>query len=232
MPMTYKDGSPGLPPVQKNCAVCNGTFSVKAAKAERAKYCSKRCKESSHGPMHEIECALCRKPFMARIGQPWRKFCSHECKGIAKTNAALVSNKCPVCDKFYYRPSYKMGITCSHACAAKHQSVTARDNGRWSPTDDGYLSKNMGGRQVLQHRFVMAKHLGRPLFAEETVHHKNGIKTDNRIENLELWAKNHGAGQRVNDQIEWAQHLLERYGVPAGQPGMSEIALGALSVGG
>ena len=57
----------------------------------------------------------------------------------------------------------------------------------------------------------MAEHLGRPLRPNETVHHKKDPRSDNRIENLELWASRHPKGQRVEDLVEYAVEILTTY---------------------
>lgn len=75
----------------------------------------------------------------------------------------------------------------------------------------GYHYTKVKGKNTAMHRLVMEEHLERTLEQDETVHHINGVKIDNRIENLELWIKGHQPGQRVEDRILDAIYILERY---------------------
>jgi len=67
------------------------------------------------------------------------------------------------------------------------------------------------GNRTLEHVVIMSRRLGRPLRKGETIHHKNGVRNDNRDDNLELWPTSHPRGQRIEDKVKWATELLALY---------------------
>jgi hypothetical protein len=74
----------------------------------------------------------------------------------------------------------------------------------------GHPNANHIGK-IMEHRLVMSQMIGRPLEPNENVHHKNGNRSDNRPENLELWNTSQPAGQRPADKVEYAIMILGLY---------------------
>jgi hypothetical protein len=89
--------------------------------------------------------------------------------------------------------------------------ASARVEGNLKP--DGYRKvwDSTQKRVIPYHHKVMQEYLGRSIRPDESVHHRNGNRDDNRIENLELWTGHQPRGQRVIDQVQWAEEILLRY---------------------
>lgn len=134
-----------------------------------------------------------------------------------KERKERVNNRCPDCDKLISPYStyckvcsqrgsrnsawYKTGKTYGH-CGGNGYVILS---GYW----DHPNARKDG--TILEHVKVMSDTLGRPLVDKEEVHHKNGVRDDNRPENLELWSSSQPAGQRVEDKVAWAVEILSLY---------------------
>ena len=112
-----------------------------------------------------------------------------------------ISKTCPQCEKVF-SARVASQVCCSKSCA------TSRRNwkGGRSITDHGYVVVHTPDRgTVLEHRLVMERIVGRRLSFDETVHHRNQIKSDNRPENLELLDRAEHTRLHM-EEYPWSKH--------------------------
>lgn len=111
-------------------------------------------------------------------------------------------------------PKSVKAVRCRKCQSEEVSEQRARSPRRWKDERSGYvyIQAPPPTYKMFEHQYVMEQTLGRKLFPGENVHHKNGIRDDNRPENLELWLSSQPSGQRVADLVVWAREILSRYG--------------------
>ena len=179
-------------------------------------------------------CEQCGISFVSsrdREESPWKRFCSLKCRGLSARKREV--RNCLHCQSpFEIRSCHTedkrksrglAGNFCSKDCGYAYKNPSSE--GKTMLNKQGYILERRSNHPVVQqrlaknpkfknfyvsqHRLVMEAHLGRYLLPSENVHHKNGIRTDNRIENLELWSTTQPAGQRKEDLQNEIKRLRE-----------------------
>lgn len=171
------------------CETCDREFPTQPS--ARTVFCSTECQRQT--------CSVCGVRFTPATNRV--RYCSDRCKyGEAS---------CETCGKSFTPGRGDRKRFCSNQCA--YTSGLAVGFKRY--TAEGYVEMKVpegtpgAGRRgkfsagwMLEHRFVIQQTLNRPLARHEQVHHINGVKDDNRLENLELWKlKSQVPGVRAAD---------------------------------
>lgn len=189
----------------KNC----GNQKQAKYKSHIREFCSRQCANEYHWKQKEkkitkLVCENCGKEFEVkssdyRLTHGGIKYCSKRCTGVALRTGNIV--KCKQCGKEFYSTRNEF---CSQKCVYDYKSEHSPHK---TYTENGYIVVHKRGYNkrgnAKQHRLIMEEHLGRKLLKDEVVHHINGDKKDNRIENLRVMSRTeHSKLHRELDKTE------------------------------
>lgn len=204
--------------IERICKECGKTFSV-MYESNPKKFCSKTCSlnnswkngKRKKAEYVEIKCKCCGKTFSVmacetRVKKGEINFCSTTCRDNARKSG--INKSCLVCGKMFYTTRNKF---CSQDCAREYrknnyQHKTYIENGYIVCYKNGYNKKG----NVKMHRLIMEEHLGRKLGENEIVHHIDGNKKNNNIENLSLMARGEHSSYHRKQEIENGKKLFTK----------------------
>jgi len=199
----------------KPCDYCNTLYEY-TKRSGNSKYCSHKCANNATAAQRTKEritrvCSTCKQEFTLlesvarsrekRLGKPIQ-YCSKKCEGLGRRKREV--RTCLYCGKPFETTRNNL---CSRACsdAYKKQEQKLKKEGYW--LENGYkVLYTEDGKGVKEHIKVMEDFIGRKLKANEVVHHVNGDKLDNHLENLRLMTQ--GEHARLHRLLEREQGRL------------------------